>query len=139
DPTTPETVSTREAARRLFPHAHAEQRKNALRGLVAMLAASGVTETRGLPRIRAHLFFRNIAGMWACSNPICTEIPGGVPQDNRPVGRLFSEPRPRCGCGARVLELLYCQGCGEVMLGGFAPRDAFTRRRFDAPLLADIP
>src|SRR5690606_36691979 len=107
DPTTPETVSTSEAARRLFPHAHAEQRKNALRGLVAMLAASGVTETRGLPRIRAHLFFRNIAGMWACSNPRCTEIPGGVPQDNRPVGRLFSEPRPRCGCGARVLELLY--------------------------------
>ena len=37
--------------------------------------------------------------------------------DPRPVGRLYSEPTTRCACGARVLELLYCQNCGDVHAG----------------------
>ena len=28
-------------------------------------------------------------------------------------------PRIRCDCGSRVLEMLYCQTCGEVFLGGY--------------------
>ena len=39
----------------------------------------------------------------------------------RTVGKLHAEPATRCECGARVLELLYCQNCGDVFLGGFAP------------------
>ena len=40
---------------------------------------------------------------------------------SRSVGRLFAVPRLTCDCGSRVLELLYCQACGEVYLGGFTP------------------
>ena len=41
-----------------------------------------------------------------------------------PVGRLYTEPRPRCdSCGSRVLELLYCQPCGEVFVGGYRTQD----------------
>ena len=30
-----------------------------------------------------------------------------------------SGPRINCQCGSRVLELLYCETCGESYLGGF--------------------
>ena len=44
----------------------------------------------------------------------------------------------RCDCGARVLELLYCQTCGELFLGGW--RSAGPRRRPGAwYLVADLP
>jgi len=40
--------------------------------------------------------------------------------DPRMVGKLFGEHRLACDeCGSRVLELMYCQTCGELFLGGF--------------------
>lgn len=67
--------------------------------------------------IRSHMFFRGIRGMWACSNPSCTETSNR--QKKLPIGKLFTSPQPTCKCGGRVLELLYCYVCGEVSLGGF--------------------
>lgn len=74
--------------------------------------------------VRAHLFFRNVQGFWACSNPDCTEIAPMFRRPDRRIGKLFSAPQVRCDCGGRILELLYCQTCGEAFLGGYrAPRD----------------
>lgn len=70
---------------------------------------------------RAHHFIRMIRGVWACSNPACDQIPARGPDDRpRATGRLHSNAVARCGCGSRVLELLYCYQCGDVSLGGFA-------------------
>lgn len=66
---------------------------------------------------RAHLFARPLAGMWACSDPDCSARPSHDPE--RKVGRLYTRPKAFCGCGARVLELLYCYHCGEPSLGGY--------------------
>jgi len=66
--------------------------------------------------IRSHMFFRNIRGMWACSNPKCDQVDR---QEHVPIGKLYSSPRPTCTCGGRVLELLLCFVCGEISLGGF--------------------
>src|SRR5690606_3602984 len=38
------------------------------------------------------------------------------------IGKLYASPRFTCDCGSRVLELLYCQSCGESMLGGYVAR-----------------
>jgi DEAD/DEAH box helicase domain-containing protein len=65
---------------------------------------------------RAHMFTRLVRGMWACSNPDCDQVPQG---EQRRVGRLFATPTLTCPCGSRVLELLYCNECGDVSLGGF--------------------
>lgn len=72
------------------------------------------------PRFRAHLFIRMIRGLWACSNPECSEVAADDRSEGRCVGKLYSAPRTRCPCGGRVLELLYCYQCGEPSLGGFA-------------------
>ncbi|MGI5499359.1 DEAD/DEAH box helicase [Lentzea sp. CA-135723] len=122
-------------ARRLFPGRQTEIAEAALERMLDELARDPES---GDPRLRAHLFFRNVPGMWACTDSRCPDVPGGAYPD-RTVGRLFSEPVSRCSCGARVLELLYCQNCGDVLLGGFAPSGATQRSSVDTMLLADIP
>lgn len=60
--------------------------------------------------------------------------------DDRTVGKLFARPTSRCSsCASRVLELLYCQNCGDVMLGGYAPAKAIMAKSFGADLLHDLP
>ncbi|TMQ06654.1 MAG: hypothetical protein E6J90_45825 [Deltaproteobacteria bacterium] len=54
------------------------------------------------------------------------------------------EPRPRCECcAARVLELLYCQPCGEVFIGGYRDEDDNTNNAWflspDFPDLQHVP
>jgi DEAD/DEAH box helicase domain-containing protein len=101
----------------LFSALPAAERELAVAGLLA-----AICDTRGpqgnapLP-VRAHLFFRNLQGLWVCSNPACTATP---PRLNPcPVGQLHYTPAVTCHCGSRVMELLYCDACGEVFLGGY--------------------
>ena len=72
-------------------------------------------------RFRSHMFIRNVRGVWACSKPDCTEVAPEWSSQGRTVGKLYSVPRLTCDCGSRVLELLYCETCGEPFLGGFTP------------------
>jgi len=105
----------------LFPGHPVEDARAAADGVLATIAAA---EREG-PRLRAHLFMRSIPGVWACCDPGCGEVAReheemGIPvPPDRVIGKLYSQPRYRCGCGSRVLDLLYCQTCGEAMLGGY--------------------
>ncbi len=88
------------------------------------------------PLLRSHLFFRNVPGMWACTDAACPQVDQGG-SDTRPVGRLYSEPVSRCLCGSRVLEFLYCQNCGDIFLGGYVPAGS-TQQPGPKTLLADL-
>ncbi|MFF7599897.1 DEAD/DEAH box helicase [Streptomyces mirabilis] len=128
-----------EAARLLFPGADEKLRMAAFRGLLTALRTADETLTGQLPKLRGHLFFRNIPGIWACSDPNCSGVER-TDDDDRTVGKLFARPTSRCNsCASRVLELLYCQNCGDVMLGGYAPVKAIAATSFDAGLLHDLP
>lgn len=85
--------------------------------------AAAANETSDLenpkPVFRAHMFVRRIQGVWACSNPDCSEVPESWRDDFRQIGKLFPVPASKCKCGGQVLELLYCYDCGESYLGGF--------------------
>lgn len=69
--------------------------------------------------IRAHFFFRNISGLWACSSPDCQEVCTDYQFEGRIIGRFYKRPRNVCSCGMKVLDLLVCENCGEVFLGGY--------------------
>ena len=71
------------------------------------------------PSFRAHIFLRQIQGMWACSNPECNEINADYKCEGRKIGKIFKQPAIKCPCGGQVLELLYCYDCGEAYLGGY--------------------
>lgn len=109
--------SAQDIGRVLFPNDPCSESQSAVSDLIDLVTQAKQSDGSPLLPIRAHLFFRNVQGIWACSNPSCTEAPW---QDKDvPVGKLYDYPAVTCECGSRVLELLYCQPCGEVFLGGF--------------------
>lgn len=123
-----------QVAQEIFPDTPADISERAVTNVLAGLAQN---PQPGDPKFRAHLFFRNVVGMWACCDPSCTAVT--EPHADRTVGKLYAEPATRCECGARVLELLYCQNCGDVMLGGFAPEGELQGPSVKTMLLADVP
>lgn len=104
----PRATRVGEVSRRLLGEAGTPE---ALSPILARLAAEG----GGDQRFRAHLFMRTMTGIWACSDPDCPLV---TADPSRKIGRLHARPADHCGCGARVLELLYCGSCGVEALGG---------------------
>ena len=90
-------------------------------------------------RLRVHLFFRNVQGLWACTDPKCSAVPTEFRSDERRVGRLYAQPVHQCVCGSRVLELLYCQTCGDLFLGGFRSIDGGQANSIATMLVPDPP
>lgn len=124
--------------------------RGAARGLIRAMVLSRVADAEGrqvapLP-LRGHYFFHNAGRLWACVNPQCSGRTGSTPPgaEAPPVGRLFTEPCPRCpSCSSRVVELLYCQPCGEVFLGAFKKPDPQSPNAWylspDDPDLEGVP
>lgn len=101
----------------MFPALPASDQIEAVDGLLAGLSiARGTDGTAPLP-VRAHIIYRNLQGIWVCTNPNCTQAP---PRTGAcPSGALHYVPTLTCDCGSRVLELLYCEACGEIFFGGY--------------------
>lgn len=130
-------VTQQELSERLFPGASgAEAATGNLLRAAALRTATGATPLR----LRTHYFFRNVPGIWACTDSACSAVAdeGTYADSDRTVGRLYAEPQTRCRCGARVLELHYCQDCGDVYLGGFTTSDPVRSPSAVHSLLADV-
>lgn len=102
-----------ELAGRMFPGRLADEARRAVTGALSALAW-----TRSQP-VRAHYFVNVDTGWWACTDPDCQEVELLYRYTCRPVGKLYPEPRIRCDCGARCLDVYACQTCGDVLLGGY--------------------
>ncbi|MGW5702390.1 DEAD/DEAH box helicase [Amycolatopsis japonica] len=121
-------------AAKMYPNHSPEEQLDYLEKLLAGLASKDVKV-----RLRAHLFFRNLPGLWACSDPQCSETLDRATGTDRVVGKLYDQPRYTCSCGSRVLELLYCQTCGEIYLGGYhSSVDSGKGHRFLVSSLIDL-
>ena len=101
----------------LFPDAPDQQASDAVDGLLSALSsAHTATGIAPLP-MRVHLMFRNLQGLWICTNPACNYSPSR--SGSCPAGTLHFVPTLTCQCRSRVLELLYCEHCGEIFFGGY--------------------
>lgn len=101
----------------LFPDDPLEVATAGAAGLITALAPAERSDGAPLLPVRIHIFFRNVQGIWVCSNPSCTEASWS--NGEIPIGRLYDRPTITCGCGSRVLEMLYCEPCGDIFLGGY--------------------
>jgi ATP-dependent helicase YprA (DUF1998 family) len=130
----PAARSISDIGQQLFPTAEEGLKEAATYGALDIVARAQES------RVRGHLFMRTVLGMWACSNPECRPEER---EERRNIGRLYEQPRYRCDdCGGRVLELLYCETCGDVFLGGyvFEERDSPAWQLFpDSPDLEGVP
>jgi ATP-dependent helicase YprA (DUF1998 family) len=106
-------------AGRLFPDvADVGVRKDATNALIELACLARGPDDRPLLAARAHAFFRGLPGLWACLDPSCAALPAA--QRGGPTGKLYAQPRTRCLCDARVLELHTCRGCGLSFGVGYA-------------------
>jgi ATP-dependent helicase YprA (DUF1998 family) len=88
----------------------------------AMLALMSFAKEAGTGKVfapvRLHLFFRGFPGLYACVNKRCAAHTVSE-KKSAILGRLYTEPRVRCECGARVYELLTHRDCGASYLRAF--------------------
>lgn len=97
----------------LFAGVPADAAARAVTTLIALgsIARRDPSEPGLLP-CRVHSFYRGLAGLWVCMDPQCSQLP--VAQHHGTAGKLYSQPRDHCDCGARVLELFTCRNCGTA-------------------------
>lgn len=111
----PRTIAS--LATSLFPNEPSDRAREAAAALVMALSAAQSAGGAPLLPTRVHLFFRNVQGVWACTNPACSGA--HWTESDIPTGRLFDRPTTTCACGSRVLEMLYCEPCGDIFFGGY--------------------
>jgi DEAD/DEAH box helicase domain-containing protein len=115
-----------------------------MRGLALALSMSVEPRRKSSPQpVRAHLFFHNLQNLWACVNPRCSTVDLAARArigDPLPIGALHPRHQIACTCGARVLDLIICEVCGEVFLGGYRKAGANPEiLTADQPDLDGIP
>ena len=123
---------------------------DAMRGLLLALGMSRKEVDGSSPQpVRGHVFFHNVQNMWVCVSQNCdgqfhqeSLRPGNGPVG--PVGALHTQHRIVCTCGGRVLDLLVCEVCGDILLGGYRGRADVSSQPIeiltaDLPNIADMP
>lgn len=134
--------------RQIFGSDTDAQLSPAMRGLLLALGVSRNSKTGRSPQpVRGHFFFHHLQNLWACCNPDCTDP--AVDQQRRhdpqfqprpTVGAIYHTHRLSCSCGSRVLDLIVCEVCGDVFLGGYrSGKDNAFIMTADQPDLENMP
>ncbi len=108
-----QAIPVAELGQHLFPDTDPQMADRAVNALMALGSAARLNpKTPGLLPCRVHNFFRGLPGLWTCMDPGCSDL--GESESDGICGRLYSQPRQSCHCGARVLELYTCRNCGTA-------------------------
>lgn len=104
---------------RLF--AGAESAEEAVQGLMLAraLPESGQWDTRvaqGTPSFRVHAFVRNVEGLFGAPTVVGEKVTFKDLSVER--GLSHGQPGPGQVRGRRLFEMLYCEACGDLLLGG---------------------
>lgn len=112
----------------VFVDADQEAGDQAINALVAMGSRARLRAgDASLLPCRVHAFYRGLPGLWACLDSNCTEV---IQNEKSPIGRLYAQPRERCGCGARVFQYFTCRYCGTSYARAYAPDFSQPRHIF---------
>ncbi len=116
---------------------------DAVRGLLLARAIpdSGSWKARapkGTPSFRVHTFIRNVEGLFGAPT---ADAGSKVRFSDLTIVRGISHGKPPKGAakGARLFEMLYCEACGDLFLGGQRGAPAETAEEFELlPSAADL-
>lgn len=112
-------TSIADVAKRLFPGA--ADGETGVRGLMLARAlpesglASGSVRP-GTPSFRIHSFVRNVEGLFGA--PVINGEKIGFVDLSVERGLSHGQPEPGQARGRRLFELLYCEACGDLLIGG---------------------
>jgi len=102
-----------ELGQQLFPDSPKTEADAAATVLMALGSiAKPNAKSPGLLPCRIHNFFRGLPGLWVCMDADCSEL--AESERSGICGKMYSQPRERCVCGARVHEFFTCRYCGTA-------------------------
>jgi ATP-dependent helicase YprA (DUF1998 family) len=113
-------------ATRLFPDVEPGLARDATDSLIELASVARRPGEPPLLAARAHVFFRGLAGLWACSNVDCTRVSDdlrgewGTRGIVAPTGAVYAQPNRVCACGGRIFEIHTCRSCGTAFYKAFA-------------------
>lgn len=111
-------VSFQELVKRAFPQGQMSAAEKATSALLAVAPLARNAEGKVLYPARLHMLFRGLQGIYACSNPACTQKSNESSELG--LGRIYlRKPGTRCKCGVMIYELLNERSCGALFLRGF--------------------
>ena len=120
-------TSIDDLGKRLFPGG--DQVADAVRGLMLARALPEsppfkARVAQGTPSFRVHAFVRNVEGLFGA--PVLQD--GRLDYQDLSVERGLSHGQPAPGevRGRRLFEMLYCEACGDLLLGGQRGRQLGT-------------
>ena len=130
------TLALSELDSALFPSSSATDGSMASPAMAGLLRAiSCAANDPGFvpPRVRTHLFFRNVDGIWACADPACPEVAGQFRDPDRRVGQALVKTSAPVWVRVPSAEANVLPTCGDLFLGGFvAPSLGLGERLHDA-------
>ena len=97
-----------------------------------------------LPRFRFHQFFKYIEGLWGELQPTVINQRNGtqqIKQGQEPISDLAYTPKEIGSHKHKILELLRCECCGQLYIGGNINRDKSNAQHLSLnyPNLENIP
>ena len=153
---TPRAISLSNLASALFDGVDTQGNTPALRGFliyrafVDKLNENGTIKHMGeralahrLPRLRFHQFFKYIEGMWGELQPTVNAAgmvaTGSDGKDMSPIRTVLYESQEVGESGNKVLELLRCENCGELFIGGNRRTGREDAMSLNYPELSKMP
>lgn len=146
-------INLNELATSLFGSVEALRGFLIYRGFVDQLNDQGGIKKAGekalvhrLPRIRFHQFFKYIEGLWGELQPTIRSTANGfemaTDSDGKPIPPIRKatyEAQEVGGSGSKILELLRCENCGELFIGGNRRSGRDIAMSLNYPELSKMP
>lgn len=153
---TPRAISLSDLATALFDGIDSQGNAPALRGFLIFRAfvdnlnEKGTIKLKGekslahrLPRIRFHQFFKYIEGLWGELQPnINANLTMATDADGKeipPIKNVIYEAQEVGESGNKILELLRCENCGELFIGGNRKQGTDDAMSLNYPDLTKMP
>lgn len=126
DRITGKPASLSSLSKTLFPDVDIRTSEDATLNLLFLSSKATFENGEKLLPSRIHIIFKGLPKLYICVNPNCT-AKRVEDENNKLLGKMFTEPRFQCDCGARVFELLTDRDCGSSYIKAY-------RKSSDAPL-----
>ena len=111
-------VAFSELSKILFPKAEINKAKDATQVFLAIATLARDKQGKVLFPSRVHMFFRGLKGVYACTNPNCTEEKNTY--DGVSIGKIYFDSfKDTCKCGGKVYELINHRRCGALFIKGY--------------------
>lgn len=106
-----------EMALKIFPGCDVDASKKAISSILSIAPLAKNLEGQVLFPSRLHMLFRGIQGIYACSNPNCTET---THNSKMPFGKIYvGSHNETCACGGKIYELTNDRTCGALFIKGY--------------------